>query len=237
LLEGYELNTIWGYKTDGYWNSREEYLQYKTDNPGYQSFNDGKVDGGDVRYVAQGNPDHMIGAGGGTPEEPGDLVYLGNTNGRFLYGLNLSVERKGFDFSMFFQGVGKRAFLVQTGTITPFWQTSTMPWTVHRDSWTEDNKDAFWPRMYNNNGNDFNFKPSDKWVQNGAYIRLKTVQLGYRIPINESVIENARVYISGNDIWEHTNVLSVFDPEVGNDASANYYPFFRTWSLGLNLTF
>jgi TonB-linked SusC/RagA family outer membrane protein len=237
LLEGYELNTIWGYKTDGYWNSREEYLQYKTDNPGYQSFNDGKVDGGDVRYVAQGNPDHMIGAGGGTPEEPGDLVYLGNTNGRFLYGLNLSVERKGFDFSMFFQGVGKRAFLVQTGTITPFWQTSTMPWTVHRDSWTEDNKDAFWPRMYNNNGNDFNFKPSDKWVQNGAYIRLKTVQLGYKIPINESVIENARVYISGNDIWEHTNVLSVFDPEVGNDASANYYPFFRTWSLGLNLTF
>lgn len=237
LLEGYELNSIWGYKTDGYWSSRQEYLDYKTANPGYESFNDAKVDGGDVRYVAQGTPDHMIGAGGGTPEEPGDLVYLGNTNGRYMYGLNLSVEWKGFDFSMFFQGVGKRAFLIQTGTITPFWQTSTMPWTVHRDSWTEDNPNAFWPRMYNNNGNDFNFKPSDKWVQNGAYVRLKTIQLGYKLPINKNIIQNARVYLSGNDVWEHTNVLSVFDPEVGNNASANYYPFFRNWSLGLNLTF
>lgn len=237
LLEGYELNTIWGYKTDGYWSSRDEYLEYKLNNPGYQSFSDGKIAGGDVKYVAQGNPDHMIGAGGGTPEEPGDLVYLGNTNGRYLYGLNLSFERKGLDFSMFFQGVGKRAFLVETGTITPFYQTSTMPWTIHRDYWTEDNQDAYWPRMYNNNGDDFNFKASDKWVQNGAYIRLKNIQLGYKIPFNKSVIENARVYISGNDVWEHTNVLSVFDPEVGNNASANYYPFFRTWSLGLNLTF
>lgn len=237
LLEGYELNSIWGYETNGYWNSRDEYLQYKEDNPGYQSFNDAKVDGGDVRYVAQGSADHMIGAGGGTPEEPGDLIYLGNTNGRYTYGLNLSVEWKGFDFSMFFQGVGKRAFLIQTGTITPFWQTSTMPWTAHRDYWTEDNPDALWPRIYNNNGNDFNFKPSDKWVQNGAYIRLKTIQLGYKIPINKNIIQNARVYLSGNDIWEHTNVLSVFDPEVGNNASANYYPFFRTWSLGFNLTF
>jgi len=237
LLEGYELNSIWGYKTNGYWSSREEYLQYKADNPGYQSFNDARVAGGDVRYVAQGTPDHMIGAGGGTPEDPGDLVYLGNTNGRYMFGLNLAAQWKGFDLSMFFQGVGKRAFLIQTGTITPFWQTSTMPWTIHRDYWTEDNPNAFWPRMYNNNGNDFNFKPSDKWVQNGAYVRLKNIQLGYKIPISKRILEQARIYVAGSDIWEYSKVLSVFDPEVGNNASANYYPFFRTWSLGLNLTF
>ena len=237
LLEGYELNSIWGYKTNGYWSSRDEYLQYKADNPGYQSFNDARIAGGDVRYVAQGTPDHMIGAGGGTPDDPGDLVYLGNTNGRYMFGLNLAAQWKGFDFSMFFQGVGKRAFLVQTGTITPFFSTSTMPWTIHRDYWTEDNQNAYWPRMYNNNGNDFNFKPSDKWVQNGAYVRLKNVQIGYKLPINKRIIDQARLYVSGSDIWEYSNVLSVFDPEVGNNASANYYPFFRTWSLGLSLTF
>ena len=237
LLEGYSLNTIWGYKTDGYWASRQEYLDYKAANPGYQSFNDAKIDGGDVKYVAQGTADHQIGAGGGTPEDPGDLVNLGTTNGRYLFGLNLSGQYKGFDLSMFFQGVGKRSFLIQTSTITPFYSTSTMPWTIHEDYWTEDNPDAFFPRMYNNKGNDFNFKPSDKWVQNGAYIRLKNIQLGYTIPINKEIIEKARVYIAGSDVWEHSKVLSVFDPEVGNDASASYYPFFRSWSVGLNVTF
>jgi hypothetical protein len=91
--------------------------------------------------------------------------------------------------------------------------------------------------MYNNNGNDFNFKASDKWIQNGAYIRLKNIQLGYTIPVSKKIIEKARIYISGSDVWEYSKVLSVFDPEVGNNASASYYPFFRTWSLGLNVTF
>lgn len=237
LLEGYELNSIWGYKTDGYWASRDEYLAYKAANPGYKSFNDAKVSGGDVRYVAQGTPDHTIGAGGATPGNSGDLVYLGNTNSRYQFGWNISAQWKGFDFSAFFQGVGKRDFLVATETIAPFYSTSTMPWTIHRDYWTPENTDAFWPRMYNNNGNDFNFKPSDKWIQNGAYIRLKNVQLGYKLPIAKKYVDNARVYVSGSDVWEYSKVLSVFDPEVGNNASASYYPFFRTWTLGLNVTF
>jgi len=51
------------------------------------------------------------------------------------------------------------------------------------------------------------------------------------------VLQKLRVYISGEDIWEHTKMLSVFDPEVGNNATANYYPFFRTWAVGVNVTF
>ncbi len=237
LLEGYPLNTIWGYKTDGYWKSEEEYQEYKTNHPGYQSFSDAKIAGGDVRYVAQGTPDHTIGAGGGTPEDPGDLVYLGSANGRYLFGLNLAAQWKGFDFSLFFQGVGKRSFLIETSTIAPFYSTSNMPWTIHRDYWTEDNQNAFWPRLYNYNGTAFNFEPSNKWVQNGAYIRLKNIQLGYTLPLSKRIVDHARVYVSGADVWEHTKVLSVFDPEVGNNASASYYPFFRSWSLGLDVTF
>lgn len=121
----------------------------------------------------QGNADHQLSAGGATPEDSGDLVYLGNSNGRYLYGLNLSAQWKGFDFNVMFQGVGKRNILVDASAIAPFYNSQQMPWTIHRDYWTEQNTNSYWPRLYNYAQNDFNFKPSDKWMQNAAYIRLK----------------------------------------------------------------
>lgn len=235
ILEGYPLNTIWGYKTDGFWSSRDEYLEYKKANPGYQSWNDAKVSGGDVKYLAQGKADHTIGAGGGTPENPGDLVCLGNSNGRYLYGLNLALQWRGFDFSVMFQGVAKRKVLIDASTLAPFAGTADMPWTIHQDYWTEDNPNAYWPRLYS--ANTFNYHASDRWIQDASYIRLKNLQLGYSIPLKKFNIEKCRVYISGQDLWEHSDMLKVFDPEVGNQPTAgNTYPFFRTWSIGLNIT-
>lgn len=235
LLEGYEMNTIWGYKTDGYWKSRDEYLAYKEAHPGYQSFNDGKVAGGDVKYVAQGEPDHTIGQGSGTKDDHGDLVYLGNSNARYLYGFNISAQWKGFDFSMMFQGVGKRKILIAADVIAPFKNTYQMPWTIHRDYWTEDNQDAEWPRLFVSN--DFNYRPSDKWLQDASYLRLKNITLGYTIPGIKKYVNSVRVYVTGNDIWEHTNLLKVYDPESSNGVGRNYYPFFRTWAFGVNITF
>lgn len=236
ILEGYPLNSIWGYKTDGYWNSREEYLAYKEAHPGYQSFQDARVSGGDIKYVAQGNPDHTIGAGGGTPDDPGDLVYLGSSNARYFYGFTLNLEWRGFDFSCMFQGVGKRKVVINAADLAPLAQTYNMPWTIHRDYWTEDNPNSYWPRMIS--GQDYNYQPSDRWVQDASYLRLKNIQLGYTIPLKTKVIDRLRVYVSGQDIWEHSNMLKVFDPEVGNTpSSSNTYPFFRTWAFGVNLSF
>jgi len=240
FLEGYSLNTIWGYKTDGFWKSRDEYLQYKADHPGYESFNDAKVSGGDTRYVSQGNADHPIGIGGGTPQDPGDLVYLGNANGRYMFGVSLGLEWKGLDFSCLFQGVGKRSFVVNTATITPLGNSYQMPWTIMRDYWTEDNTNAYFARPYE--GGTFNYYPADRWIQNGAYIRLKDIQLGYTIPVAKKYIQQLRFFISGTDVWENSKIqFNVFDPEVpnniGSDVNTQYYPFFRTWSAGLNLTF
>lgn len=234
IVEGYPLYSLWGYKTDGFWSSREEYLAYKEAHPGYESFNDAKVSGGDVKYLAQGNPDHTIGQGGGTPDDPGDLVYLGSSNSRYLYGINLGLQWRGFDFAMMFQGVAKRKVLIDAAQLAPFAGTSEMPWSIHRDYWTEDNPDAFWPRLYS--GNSFNYNPSDRWVQNAAYIRLKNLSLGYSLPLKKWGIEKCRIYVAGTDLWEHTNMLKVFDPEVGNEPSNLYYPFFRTWTFGLNIT-
>lgn len=237
LLEGYPMNTIWGYKTDGYWASKEEYTTYKAEHPGYKSFGDANISGGDIRYVAIGDPDHTIGAGNGVPGDSGDLVQLGDCNSHYLYSVNLGFSWKGFDVSAMIQGVGKRNVLIDTKTIAPFAQSANMPWTIHRDYWTEDNQDAFWPRLYHyNNGEIFNFHASDRWIQDASYIRLKNIQVGYTIPFKKG-IQNMRVYFSGQDVWFHSKMLGVFDPEVGNTATASVYPFFATWSLGVNVTF
>lgn len=241
LLEGYAMNTIWGFRTDGFWNSREEYLEYKKANPGFEQNQDTKISGGDVRYVAQGKADHRIGIGEGTPEKSGDLVLLGDSNPRYLYGINAAAQWKGFDFSMFWQGVGRRKFVVQPETLGPLVQSYQMPWTIHRDYWTPENTDAYFARLVEKQN--YNYQPADRWIQNGAYIRLKNVQLGYTIPISKSVFQQLRVYVQGTDVLEFTNCLNVFDPEVSprageNDGVTNrYYPFFRTWTMGLNLTF
>jgi hypothetical protein len=79
-------------------------------------------------------------------------------------------------------------------------------------------------------------KPSDRWAQNGSYIRLKNIQLGYTIPVNKKYFRELKVYVSGQDLWESTKVLKVFDPEVGNNASATGYPFYRSIAFGLNVS-
>lgn len=236
-LEGYPLKTIWGYQTDGFWSSRQEYLDYKAANPGYESYDwDARLDGGDVRYVAQGAPDHRIGVGGGTPEDPGDLVLLGTENPRYLYSFNLGAQWKGFDFSMFWQGVGQRKYVVHNDIFYPVNYDRT-PHTMLLDLgyWTEETPNAYFARLVEYQT--YNYQVSDRWVQNGAYLRLKNIQLGYTVPVPANIFQSFRVYVTGNDVWETTKAkFKALDPEVSNNKNRNYYPFFRTWTVGVNLT-
>lgn len=229
LLEGYPLNSVWGYKTEGYMQNAGEVTAYKAKVPTPYFTN---LAPGDIRYSDLNN-DGRISAGGGTPTDPGDLVYLGTTNARYSYGFDLGFSWKGFDVSAFLQGAFDRAFLISEETLSPILGTADMPWTIHMDRWTPDNPGAFFPRMYQTDAH--NFKPSDKWVQNGNYLRLKNVQIGYTVPLKKKVFRSLQVYVSGQDLWEATKVLSVFDPEVGNNVSATTYPFYRTVSFGLNI--
>lgn len=228
LLEGYPLNSVWGYRTDGYFQSKGDVDAYKSKIQPYFA----NIGPGDIRYLDL-NGDGVISAGGGTPEKPGDLVYLGTTNARYTYGFDFGFDWKGFDFSIFFQGAAVRRFLISEETLSPILGTADMPWTIHMDRWTPENPNSFFPRMYQTSAH--NFKSSDRWAQNGNYIRLKNIQLGYNIPVNKKVFRGMQVYVSGQDLWESTKVLSVFDPEVGNNVSATAYPFYRTISFGLNI--
>lgn len=237
LLEGYPLNSIWGYKTDGFFQTQAEADDYKS-KISYPFAPANGFKPGDVKYLDL-NDDKVISAGGATPENPGDLVYLGTFEPRYTYGIDLGLGWKRFDFSLMFQGVAKRAFLISDDALVPFRQSSFMPWTIHMDRWTPENPNAMFPRLYQ--GNTYNYQTSDRSVQNGAYIRLKNVQLGYTIPVNKKYIQRVRVYFSGQDLWEKTDVLDVFDPEISNNpgslTSTGAYPFFRTASFGLNVTF
>ncbi len=237
-LEGYPLKTIWGYQTDGFWSSRQEYLDYKSANPGYESYDwDTRLEGGDIRYVAQGNPDHRIGEGGGTPEDPGDLILLGNENPRFLYGINLGAQWSGFDFSMFWQGVGKRKYVVHNDIFYPVNYDRTPHSELTRlGYWTEETPNAYFARLVEYQT--YNYQVSDRWIQNGAYMRLKNIQLGYTIPVPDNILQSLRVYVAGSDVWEYTKAkFKAFDPEVSDKKNRNYYPFFRTWTIGASLTF
>lgn len=229
LLEGYPLNSVWGYRTDGFLQNAAEVTAYKAKVLPYFT----NLAPGDIRYLDL-NGDGLISAGGGTPEKPGDLVYLGTTNARYTYGFDLGFNWKGIDFSAFLQGAMVRKFLIKEETLSPMLGTADMPWTIHMDRWTPTNPNAFFPRMYQTDAH--NFKPSDRWAQNGSYIRLKNLQIAYTIPLrNKRYIRGIQAYVSGQDLWESTKVLSVFDPEVGNDVSATTYPFYRTVSFGLNI--
>lgn len=231
LMEGYALNTVWGYTTDGYIQSKNDLDDYKSKFTTQYFTN---LAPGDVKYLDR-NGDGILSAGDGTPANSGDLVYLGTTNARYAYGFDLGLSWNGFDFSAFFQGAARRKFLINEGTLSPMLGTADMPWTIHMDRWTPDNPNAFFPRMYQTDAH--NFKSSDRWAQNGSYLRLKNIQIGYTVPVKKTFIRNLQVYVSGQDLWETTKVLNVFDPEVGNNVGATTYPFYRTVSFGLNAGF
>src|SRR5690606_41605707 len=97
------------------------------------------------------------------------------------YGLNLDFQWQGFDASIFLHGVAKRVFLINEGTLSPMLGTADLPWTIHMYRWTPDNPNAFFPRMYQTIAH--NYRPSDRYIQNGAYLRLKNLQVGCTVPI------------------------------------------------------
>lgn len=230
LMEGFPLNTVWGYKTAGYFPSVDEANKYKqgVQYPFFTGYT-----AGDIKYLDL-NGDGVITPGKGTPDDRGDLVYLGTTNARYTYGFNIGGAWKGLDFSIFFQGAMERRFLIREETLSPILGTADMPWTIHMDRWTPDNLDSFFPRMYQTSAH--NFRSSDKWAQNGNYIRLKNAQIGYTLPWRSKVFQQVKFYVSGQDLWESTKVLRVFDPEVGNNVDATTYPFYRTVSFGVNIS-
>lgn len=232
IIEGYPLNTIWGYNTKpGYINTAEELVAA----PVYSSL----TGIGDIAYIDQ-NGDGKINVGKGTAEDHGDLVKLGSTQQRYLFGINANASWKNLDFSIFVQGVGQRSIVPDMQMVVPFGETWFSPLPIHSDYWTPENPNAAFPRPYLKNTH--NYATSDRWTLDAAYARLKNVQLGYSLSksVTDKIgISRLRFYVSAEDIATISKLgifKTVFDPEQRNGVAADY-PVFATVSFGVNLTF
>lgn len=228
---GEKLNEIWGYVSNGLFQSDED---AKAADQSYLSGGSWGV--GDVKYEDLNN-DGKIDIGKNTLDDSGDRKIIGNSTPRYSYGITAGFDYKGFDFEMFWQGIGKRDYWLGGSQFWGFTDEWCTPLTSSLDYWTEDNRDAYFPRLHHYGVNGGNHQVSTRYLQNAAYLRLKNVVLGYTIPrsITEKVkISRLRVFVQGENLLTFTPLIDSYDPETLNNMT---YPINKKISVGLNLTF
>jgi len=236
LREGLPFNSYVALKRDGYFQNIEE-IQGAAVPEGIM------VQPGDNRYVDL-NKDGKI--------DDNDRFVFGNPFPRYTYGLTYNLNYKNFDFSMFIQGVGKRTMMIRGELVEPFHYNYGMTMYTHQlDYWTPQNTDARYPRLANNgtqsNTNNFR-RGSDMYLYDGAYARLKNIQLGYSLP--DSVVKGIgmssfRMYVSGQNLLTLSKVkfvdpeLSEFNNSMGPSGgnSGRAYPTQVYYGLGIDISF
>jgi TonB-linked SusC/RagA family outer membrane protein len=226
--------------------------------PVYQSYFEGSsfhFGPGDVKYVDV-DGDGILSQGTQTTDDHGDMVVIGNETPRYEYSFRVGADWKGFDLSLFFQGVGKRQIWGDGPLAISGWYASdgAMANAFAADYWTLENTDAFYPAAYNmGQSNDgYNMLPNDRYLLNMAYLRLKNITVGYTCPVKWSQkvgISKARVYFTAENLltWDNLRGLPI-DPEAVTGTSmwgSNYSqgrtgvgtPVFKTVSVGFQLNF
>lgn len=225
---GQKFGEIWGLVTDGYFKTDEEgaaYDQSQLDKSSTEM-------AGDIKYKDL-NKDGHINYGDNTVSNPGDRKIIGNSTPRYQYGINLSAKYKGFDLAIFFQGVGKRDYMPGDNAFWGFQSEWSVPYVYMKDHWTPNNTNAYFPRLRFGGGT--NFETQTKYLQNAAYCRLKNVSVGYSISpsvINRIKLKTARIYITGQNLFEITKMFKAYDPET---IGFGTYPLSRSVSFGLQL--
>ncbi len=269
---GKELGEIWGFRTDGYFLSNEEAAAWYKDTFHNFAPTSGPY-AGDLKFLDL-DDSKQIDTGSYTLENHGDLDRIGNEMPRYQYGLNLDFKWNGIGLSAFIQGVGKRDWYPSKGTDF-FWgsyarayafalksqQGSMVELDKSTTNWTVSNADEhpYWTRAtYGNAENNTGSLtyPSDYFLQNASYVRLKTLTLDYSFPkklLEKAKIQNLRIYVSGENLFTWSPMFKytqMFDPEVisPGDSDLNSatsdstgdgysYPMLKTVTFGINLTF
>lgn len=261
-FEGMILGDIWGYKVDrlfqedDFTKNGDQYV-LKDGIPKQTILESGTFffEPGDVKFKNLDDDATQISYGDNTADSHGDKAILGNTLPRYQFSLRLGAAWKNFDFDVYFQGVGKRSLWVGGNLALPGY-TSGEPWFEgQEDYWTPENTDAFYPQptVYAQ-AMKWNYQVNDRFLLNMAYLRCKTMTLGYTLPKNllsKAYISSLRVYVTGENLFEFTDKNLPIDPETditigknfttGKDASdsRNYgrsYPYQRVVSVGLQLS-
>lgn len=242
---------IWGYRASGLIQTQAEADDYNTTyDTSYLTGREWKP--GDVKYLDL-NGDKKIDRGGNRAGDMGDMEIIGNSQARYLYSLNGSIEWKNLSISMLWQGVGKRDY--NPGTSPYFWGSGSFAQVTvfdeHLDYWrgSEDpnpNPNAYYPNPYASASGAFNsysaktMQTSDRYLQNGAFIRLKNLTVNYDLPsnwMNKIKMSNMSIFFSGENLLTFTKLAKMFDPETAFsfNEGGKAYPINRVYSIGLIL--
>lgn len=176
-----------------------------------------------------------------------DRTWIGRSSTpEMMFGLNIALDWRGFDFSALLQGAAlsdqalmgfyKDIGWDDTQFTRPFYGGGNSPLELIENSWTPDNPNAKYPRL--TTGYRYNSYANTMWLYDGAYLRLKNVQLGYTLPKNISKYigaERLRIYVTGQNLltFSHNPFLDPEAPEVSN----GYYPQQKNYTVGLTVTF
>lgn len=235
---GLPFYSYYGFKTDGYFQSMEE-IETSALPVGITASD---LKPGDVKYQDR-NGDGVI--------DSKDRYVLGNGFPRYTFGFTYDVKYKNFDFSMFWQGVGKRDMMVRGELVEPFHENYSYAIYKHQlDYWTPTNTEAKWPRLTaagaTSTQNNYQ-RSSDLFLFDGKYIRLKNIQLGYTIPTNlsrKAGLQKVRAYVNAQNLFTLSK-NSFIDPESsefdgnmsGNANSGRNYPTLKYFGFGFDIEF
>lgn len=193
----------------------------------------GVVQPGDIKYRdisgLDGKPDGVI--------DENDKVVFGDPFPHYNFALKGAMEWRGIDFSVYLQGVGKVDGYLADEARHCFINDYSIPKVEHLDRWTPNNPNAIYPRMYQSQTHNLQF--CNYWMENAAYLRLKNIQIGYKLPKKWLIplnIANLRIYASADNLLTFTNYFGGYDPEV-RESSGDIYPQVKTYVFGLVATF
>lgn len=228
---GQQYNSYYMYKATGkFFNSQEEADAFtaKYGNPFGRKFM-----AGDIIYEDT-NGDGKL--------DSNDRIYTKHTDvPAITYNINLGATWKGFDLSMTWQGVGSVSHIFNREVLGEFSGDASHPSTMWKDSWTENNHNAKMPRVFEtgNSPSDMTRAMSTFWLWNTAYLRLKTLQLGYSLPENvlKAIgVERVRIYYAGENLLTFHSLPFNIDPEITSERGSSY-PLLRSHAIGINITF
>ena len=226
IQAGLPINEFYGFKTDGIFQNQAEVNSHAVQVPGNDPYS--RTSPGDIRFKDLNN-DGVI--------NDKDRTYLGNPNPTFTFALNNTFTYKGFDLSIFLQGVAGNKIINANRFWSEAMDVAQNQTTATLNRWTGEGTSNTMPRAVFNDPNK-NTRPSDRYVENGSYLRVKNVTLGYTLPVSlvrKAKLSTARFYLSAQNLFTITQYKG-FDPEVGTSGiDNNVYPVTRTISIGVNL--
>lgn len=242
------MGEIWGFKVDHLFQSESEVEKY-TSEADLSYFGTGWQPG-DVKYLDL-DGDGKVNIGENTADSPGDRFIIGNDYPRYQIALTAGASWKGFDFYMLWQGVGKRdLFLDDYATLFWGWndQGHSRLTEATLDHWSKENPDGYLPIPLLSGGRSGFAKdrfPSTRYLLNGAYIRLRSLNIGYTLPssLTKKVnINTLRFYISGQNLFTVTSLWPTLDPELiytgtkSRTGDGRAYPLSQVYTVGFDIT-